>query len=252
MNQTYLPHEFAKRAGVTIRALHHYDRLGMLKPSGRTTAGYRVYSDRDFARLEQIVALKFIGFPLSQIRELLHQKDPDLCATLRHQRQILAEKRDHLDRAVRAIENAEQVVATRGGEPDWEPFRKVIEVIQMQTRKDWMKKYYTEEQLANLRKRWSPEVQAESQRGWAALVQDTEAAIARGENPGGKIGQQLAMRRQELLDQFTGGDPGMEENLQKLYADKANWPENFKKPYSDAVDAFLREAAKGLLKVSAR
>ena len=52
MNQTYLPHEFAKRARVTIRALHHYDRLGLLKPSGRTTAGYRVYSDRDFAPLE--------------------------------------------------------------------------------------------------------------------------------------------------------------------------------------------------------
>lgn len=59
------------------------------------------------------------------------------------------------------------------------------------------------------------------------------------------------MRRQELLDQFTGGDPGMEENLQKLYADKANWPENFKRPYSDAVDAFLCKTAKGLVKVPA-
>ena len=246
MNQTYLPHEFAKRAGVTIRALHHYDRLGMLKPSGRTSAGYRVYSDRDFARLEQIVALKFIGFPLSQIRELLHHKDPDLCATLRHQRQILAEKRDHLDRAVRAIENAEKVVATRGGEPDWEPFRKVIEVIQMQTRKDWMKKYYTEDQLANLRQRWSPEVQAESERGWAALARDTERAIARGADPASETGLQLAARRQELLALFTGGDPGMEQNLQRLYADKANWPARFKKPYSDAVDDFLCQAAEAL------
>ena len=83
MNQTYLPHEFAKRAAVTIRALHHYDRLGLLKPSGRTASGYRVYSDRDFARLEQIVALKFIGFPLSQIRELLHRKDTGLSSELR-------------------------------------------------------------------------------------------------------------------------------------------------------------------------
>lgn len=142
MNRTHLPHEFARRAGVTVRALHHYDRLGLLKPSGRTRAGYRVYSDRDFARLEQIVALKFIGFPLLQIRELLRRKDTDLLAALRQQRQILAEKRNHLDRAVQAIERAEQVVS-QGGEPDWEPFRKVIEVIQMQTRKDWMKKYYT-------------------------------------------------------------------------------------------------------------
>jgi DNA-binding transcriptional MerR regulator len=242
VSQTYLPHEFAKRAGVTIRALHHYDRLGLLKPSGRTAAGYRVYSDRDFARLEQIVALKFIGFPLSQIGELLHRKDTDLSAMLRQQRQILAEKRDHLDRAMQAIERAEKIVAS-GGEPDWEPFRKVIEVIQMQTRKDWMKKYYTEEQLANLRQRWSPEVQAESERGWAALARDTELAIAHGEDPAGEVGQQLAARRRELLSLFTGGDPGIEQNLQKLYADRANWPSTFRKPFSDAVDKFLCEAA---------
>ncbi len=244
MNRTYQPHEFAKRAGVTVRALHHYDRLGLLSPSGRSGAGYRLYSDRDFVRLEQIVALKFIGFPLSQIRDLLYRKDVDLAATLQQQRLIIAEKRDHFDRAARAIERAEEVVAS-GQESDWEPFRKIIEVIQMQTRKDWMKKYYTEEQLADLRKRWTPEVQAEADRGWAALVRDTEAAIARGEDPCGKVGQKLAVRRQELLDQFTGGDVGMAVNLKKLYADKANWPASFKKPFSDAVDAFLSEAAKG-------
>ena len=254
MSSTYQAHEFAKRAGVTVRALHHYDRLGLLKPSGRTDAGYRFYSDRDLVRLEQIVALKFIGFPLSKIRDLLNRKDRDrreldLSEMLRQQRQIIAEKRDHLDRAVRAIERAEQVVAS-GQESDWEPFRKIIEVIQMQTRKDWMKKYYTEEQLADLGKRWSPELQAESERGWAALARDTEEAIARGEDPSGAAGQKLAAQRRELLRQFTGGDPEMEKNLQRLYADRSHWPENFKKPFSDAVDKFLCQAAEELAKVS--
>jgi DNA-binding transcriptional MerR regulator len=247
VDPTYLPHEFAKRAGVTIRALHHYDRLGLLKPSGRTTAGYRVYSDRDFARLEQIVALKFIGFPLSQIRELLRRKDTDLLAALRQQRQILAEKRDHLDRAVRAIERAEEIVS-EGGEPDWEPYRKVIEVIQMQTRKDWMKKYYTEEQLANLRQRCTPEVKAEAERGWADLARDVEAAIEMGVEPSDETGLKLAERRQELLRRFTGGDPGIEQSLQKLYADEANWPASFKRPFSDAVNRFLCQAAEVLAK----
>lgn len=249
MSSTYQAHEFAKRAGVTVRALHHYDRLGLLKPSGRTDAGYRLYTDRDLVRLEQIVALKFIGFPLSKIRDLLDRKEVNLAEMLRQQRQSVAEKRDHLDRAVQAIERAEQMVAS-GEESDWEPFRKIIEVIQMQTRKDWMKKYYTEEQLADLRKRWSPEVQAESERGWAALARDTEAAIARGEDPCGKTGQELAARRQELLRQFTGGDPAMENNLKKLYADRSSWPESFKKPYSDAVDDFLCQAAEGLGKAT--
>jgi DNA-binding transcriptional MerR regulator len=245
VESTYLPHEFAKRAGVTIRALHHYDRMGVLKPSGRTAARYRVYTDRDFVRLEQIVALKFIGFPLSQIRELLRRKDTDLAAALRQQRQILAQKRDHLDRAVRAIERAEKVVS-EGGEPDWEPFRKVIEVIQMQTRKDWMQKYYTDEQLENLRQRWSPEVQAESQRGWDALAADTEAAIAQGANPSSAMGLELAKRREALLRMFTGDDPGIEKSLQRLFSDTANWPATFKRPYSDAVNSFLCQAAEAL------
>jgi len=249
VSSTYQAHEFAKRAGVTVRALHHYDRLGLLKPSGRTNAGYRLYTDRDLIRLEQIVALKFIGFPLSKIRDLLNRRDLNLSETLRQQRQIIAERRDHLDRAVRAVERAEQAVAS-GQESDWEPFRKIIEVIQMQTRKDWMKKYYTEEQLADLRKRWSPEVQAESEQGWAALARDTEAAIARGEDPCGEAGQELAVRRRGLLRQFTGGDPEMENNLKKLYADKNNWPRSFKKPFSDAVDAFLGRAAEGLAKTA--
>jgi len=247
VNRTYLPHEFAQRAGVTIRALHHYDRLGLLKPSGRTNAGYRVYSDRDFARLEQIVALKFIGFPLFQIRDLLRRKDTDLLAALQQQRQILAEKRNHLDRAVLAIERAEKVVAA-GGKPDWEPFRKVIEVIQMQTRKDWMKKYYTEEQLLKIRQRWTPEVQAESERGWADLVRDTEAAIESGADPTSDIGLKLAERREELLRLFTCGDPGIEQSLKNLYADKANWPASFKQPFSDAVNQFLCQAGEALAK----
>jgi MerR family transcriptional regulator, thiopeptide resistance regulator len=249
VNRTYQPHEFAKRAGVTIRALHHYDRLGLLKPSGRTAAGYRLYTDRDLVRLEQIVALKFIGFPLSQIRELLNRKDLDVVSALREQRRIIAHKREHLERAIRAIERAEQVLAA-GEQSDWEPFRKIIEVIQMQTRKDWMKKYYTEEQLENLRRRWSPEVQAESERGWSELTRDVEAAIARGEIPESEIGRKLAERRQKLLDLFTGGDPGIEASLQKLYADETNWPENFKRPFSDAVNRFLCDAAKALARVA--
>ena len=250
MDRTYQPHEFAKRAGVTIRALHHYDRLGLLKPSGRTAAGYRLYTDRDLVRLEQIVALKFIGFPLSQILELLSRKDLDVLSALREQRRIIALKRDHLDRAIRAIERAEQALVA-GDHSDWEPFRKIIEVIQMQTRKDWMKKYYTEEQLENLRKRWSPELQAESERGWNELAREVEAAIARRETPESETGRALAERRQELLRLFTGGDPGMQASLEKLYADEANWPANFKRPFSDAVNKFLCDAAKALQKVPA-
>ena len=64
--RTYRTAAFAALAGVTPRALRHYDRLGLLKPR-RTTAGYRIYTERDLETLEEIVALKFIGVPLKSI-----------------------------------------------------------------------------------------------------------------------------------------------------------------------------------------
>ncbi len=259
MERTYQAREFAELASVTVRTLHHYDRLGLLKPSGRTSAGYRLYTERDLVRLEQVVALKFIGFPLKQIRDLLNRKDIDLRTALGLQRAIISEKRERLALAIKAIERAEQTLAMhetcRQGcgrlsrqaqldtNSDWEVFRKIIEVIQMQNNTDWMKTYYTAEQLAELGKRWSPGLQAKAERDWADLVKDAEAAIVRGDDPASKNGQALAQRWQTLIEAFTGGAPAIAKSLGQLYADRGNWPSTFKKPYSDEVGRFLCQAS---------
>src|SRR5579871_1237892 len=99
--------EFAEMAGVTVRTLHHYDRLGLLRP-GRNGSGYRVYRERDLERLEQIVALKFLGLPLGQIRKLLDQEVADISYALRMQREVLEDRRRLLDKAIRAIREAER------------------------------------------------------------------------------------------------------------------------------------------------
>jgi len=69
--------EFARLAGVTVRTLHHYDRIGLLKPSGHTDAGYRLYRKHDLIRLQQIITLKFIGFSLNHIKNLLNNNSFD-------------------------------------------------------------------------------------------------------------------------------------------------------------------------------
>jgi MerR family transcriptional regulator, thiopeptide resistance regulator len=139
----YQPHEFAALAGVTVRALHHYDRLGLLKPATRTDAGYRLYSERDLARLEQIVLLKFLGFSLRQIGELLDDNS-DLLDTLRRQRVALGAKRGQLDRAIQAIRETETALAGCS-KPDWKIFIKIIKEIEMNNDTEWMKKYYGDE-----------------------------------------------------------------------------------------------------------
>jgi DNA-binding transcriptional MerR regulator len=109
MNTSYRIGEFAKLAGVTVRALHHYDRIGLLKPQ-RGTSGFRLYSLTDLERLEQIAALKFLGIPLKEIKLLLKRGPLTLVDSLHMQREALAEKRKLIDRAVVAIEAAEKVI----------------------------------------------------------------------------------------------------------------------------------------------
>ena len=152
----YKVSEFAEKAGVTVRTLHHYDRLGLLKPSGRSTAGYRLYADRDFVRLQQIVTLKFIGLPLKDIKALLDSSDLDLKATLRLQRRLLTEKRRQLETAIAAIEEAEaeaeRAIASRRA-PDLAALKKIIEVMERQNDMEWTKKYYSEEAQAKIEER---------------------------------------------------------------------------------------------------
>ena len=95
--------EFAQLAGVTVRTLHHYDRIGLLKPSGYTNAGYRLYGKRDLVRLQQIVTLKFIGFSLTQIKNLLNSNSFDLQVALTQQKEIIAEKRQQLGSQLRQL-----------------------------------------------------------------------------------------------------------------------------------------------------
>lgn len=238
----YQASEFAKLTGVTVRTLHHYDRVGLLKPSGRTAAGYRLYGERDFVRLQQIVTLKFMGLPLKQIKSVLERDAPDLPATLRLQRRILDERRRQIEAAIEAIERAEREIASGQG-ANWEALAKIIEVIEMQNNWDWVKKYYTEEQLAELAARGTPEVLERGQREWAALLKDVEQAISEGVDPSSERAQALAARWNGLIEEFTGGDPEILASLKRLYADQANWPAGAQKPFTDEAADFISKAA---------
>ena len=242
----FQPREFAKLTGVTVRTLHHYDRLGLLKPSRYTGAGFRLYSEDDFARLEQIVALKFIGFSLNEINNILKRGTSDLATTLRQQREAIEEKRERLELAVKAIERAEYVVKTSRA-PGWETFAKIIEVINMQSNIDWTKKYYSEEAQSEIQKRAASiphEVIEQGQRDWATLITEVQAAVSAGEDPASEKSQALAARWSDLIKGFTGGNPEIQKGLNRMYSDRENWPASMPKPFSDDVQEFIAKAMK--------
>ena len=225
--ETYRVLEFATLAGVTVRALHHYDRLGLLKPKQRSSRGYRLYTNRDFGRLEQIVVLKFLGIPLKQIRGLL-EAESKLPAVLEKQQEILTDKRRQIDKAMRAIGNARWAIQSRG-EPDWKLFQLVVREIEMQNNQEWKAQYFSPEARAKVlerRRLWSPELQEKASNDWNELYSDVEACL--NENPAGPKAQALAERWRALLEQFTGGDPEIQKGLNAMWAGSANWPAKVK------------------------
>jgi MerR family transcriptional regulator, thiopeptide resistance regulator len=241
----YQVHEFAELAGVTVRALHHYDRMGLLKPSRRSDSGYRLYTNRDLVRLEQIVVLKFLGLPLKQIRDLLKQ-EAALPETLRRQRAVLADKRRRLDSAIHAIESAEQSLQPKQ-DPDWTLLKKIIKEIEMQKDTEWTKQYYSPEAQAKVEERkklWSPELQERVSKQWAELFADIEGSL--DEDPAGPKAQALAARWRELVGGFTGGDPEIQKGLNKMWSDQQNWPEQPRQAYSikPEIMAFIMKAMK--------
>lgn len=243
---SYRAHEFAKLAGVTVRALHHYDRIGLLQPSRRSDSGYRLYEDCDLARLEQIVVLKFLGLSLNQIRDLVGLADQHetLAEALRCQQAVLAEKRKHLDTVIRAIREAERSIEP-GRATDWQQFMRIIKEIEMQNDVDWSKKYYNEDARAKVedrRKLWSPALQERVSRDWEALFADVEAA--QNEDPASEKVQALVVRWKKLLAEFTGGDAEIQKGLNAMYADQQNWPQAQQERYSikPEIMAFITKA----------
>lgn len=100
--------EAARLTGVTVRTLHYYDKIGLLKPSAVTDAGYRVYSADDLARLQQILFFRELDFPLEDIRAILQDPAYDRQSALRRQRELLLQKRRRLDGLISLVEKTLQ------------------------------------------------------------------------------------------------------------------------------------------------
>jgi MerR family transcriptional regulator, thiopeptide resistance regulator len=204
--------ELARRTGLSVRALHHYDEIGLLKPSAHTASGHRLYTAEDIARLSHILSLKQLGFSLEEIAETLGRADFSALRVvelrLQRAREQLEEQRqlcDRLDSLARQLRAAEPVSA--------DTFLQTIEAMTM------FEKYYTPEQLKELEARRQAmgedaikEVEAE----WPRLIARMREEMEKGSDPASEPVKALATRWRELIRAFTGGNPGIEKSLKTM------------------------------------
>jgi DNA-binding transcriptional MerR regulator len=244
---TYRIRQFAELAGVTVRALHHYDRLGLLTPR-RAANGYRLYTARDLKILEQIVALKFIGMPLERIKAVLRQNPRDIAVAFRAQRTLLMRKKALLEQAIDVLIESERLLQT-GEQPDTQIFRRIIEVIDMQTRTDeWTADYrkLLQGKIERL-KQMSPEKKAALGQQWTDLFEDVQAAL--DVDPASPKAQELANRWVSLLGAFAPGgtvDPELAKKYGAAYSVPGEWPAGVRAPEGVFADTrvwdFIRRA----------
>ena len=225
--------EFAKLAGVTVRALHHYDRIGLLKPQ-RTGSGFRVYDLKDMERLEQIAALKFLGIPLKEIKLLLKRGPLTLADSLQMQREALTEKRRLIDRALVAIEAAvkgirsgqAQAGQTRAGQmADAAILRKIIEAIDMQPQENFMRKYYSDQAWLD-KERMARETPVEDRKKHVQAMRQVFAEIEADldRDPASEDAQALTKRWLKQSETAHGGNQAVRAGNIEAWNDFQNWP----------------------------
>lgn len=143
MEKTYSIGTFAKMTNVTPRTLHYYDEIGLLVAK-RTEAGHRYYTKDDLITLQRIVSLKFLGYPLETIKELLTKEKWDTADYFTFQRNEMIKKRDQLNHAIRLLEHAQQLIEAKG-ELDPDIFFLLINSVQMEEEhKRWLKEHIPE------------------------------------------------------------------------------------------------------------
>lgn len=222
----------ARRTGLSVRALHHYDEIGLLAPSGRTRSGHRLYGAAEVRRLQQIASLRQLGLSLDDIRDTLAREEFTLDRVLEMQIERLRDEIDQRQRLCALLEHHRRRIA------DGEPLaiEDVTRTIEATTR---FERHYTPEQLRRLARR-REEVGAERirevQEEWQELFDAFGRAMADGLDPACAEVRALARRSAALVAEFTGGDPGMRASLEGMYG--AEGPR--------ALDGFGMRMAPGL------
>ena len=207
--------ELARRTGLTVRTLHHWEEVGLLAPSRRTSSGHRLYGGEAIGRILRIRTLRGLGLGLEEIREALTSGTGTLEGVLRAQKEqiesqmsLLRKLGDRLDRILQRLDD--------GKEMEDEELLQTMEVMTK------IERHFTAEQLAALAARekvLGADAIREAELEWPRLIARVREEMRKGTDPASAEGQELARRWGALVEAFSGGDKAIEASLGNMYRD---------------------------------
>jgi DNA-binding transcriptional MerR regulator len=228
--------ELAKRTGLTIRTLHHYDEIGLLKPSLHTEVGHRLYTAGDIARLQQVLSLRKLGFSLEEVRACLDQPGFSRLEVIRLHVARLREQIELQQKLCAGLEGLARYFRT-AGEVSADEFLRTIQVMTM------IENLYTPEQMKQFEemgKLVGPEEIRAVEEAWTALLAEVRAN--HDLDPASPQAQALAQRWDELTERTMRGYQAFPE-LKQAIADnyKQGRFEGFERAPQAADRAFIEQ-----------
>jgi DNA-binding transcriptional MerR regulator len=215
--------EFSKLTRVSIRTLHHYDRTGLLKPSARLPNNYRLYSESDLLKLQQILALKFFGFGLKQIKKMFGNTGH--IDQLRQQVSFLKQQSMQLQSAADLLETVISKAELNGSIIPNDVL-KLIEAYHMtqELKNSWLGQVYTEGQLkqfAELQQKYSEKERENYNQRWKVLIAQVRENMQ--EDPTGPTARRLAKEWMNLVNEMYKNYPDLKQAVHTAY-DKGKIP----------------------------
>lgn len=233
----------ASLLGVSVRTLHHWDEIGLVRPSRRSRAGYRIYSEEDLTRLYRVRIYKELDLPLSTIASLLDVSAGELNASLEQQRKQVEERIRHLqhlssslDRLIRAHQEGLLLSA-----------REQIELFGATWNPEWAQQA---QQKWGDTQQWAEFAELSARRGyqdWHALAdqvetleQDIATAFTEGVATDSKAAHELAERHRSSISEYFSCTHSMHVCLGRMYAEDAGFRAHYDRRAEGLTD-WLRQ-----------
>lgn len=242
----YKVKEVSEFAGVSVRTLHHYDNIGLLHPDAVTEVGYRLYSDENLEKLQQILFFREIGFPLEEIKRILDRPDFDRKITLKAHREMLLEKKNRLDQMLQTLNTT--LESLKGGRKMGN--KEMFKGLSMKEIKDHQAKYaeetrekYGKEMTETVEKRTS----AYSENDWSDIQAQTNEIYYRiidnmAKGPAdAEVQTAVGEWRQLITDRYYDCTIEIFRGLGDLYVSDERFTKNLNK-YHENFAPFLKEA----------
>jgi DNA-binding transcriptional MerR regulator len=214
--------ELARRTGLTVRTLHHYDQIGLLKPSLHSDAGYRLYSPADVARLQRVLSLRQLGFSLEQIGDCLDRPGFSPLEVIGLHLAGLREQIKMQQKLCKRLETLAGQLRSAGKVSADEFLHTISEITMLET---LQQKYFTPKQLKSFqaaRDRLGPAQLEQKQEEWADLIAQLRTQVDRGTHPADPAVQALAKRWKDLIHFSTGGDPEVAQSIKRLWEEQGD------------------------------